>query len=148
MSCFGRRRSRRWPNSAPFGMPTASVRTGSLRVRFGEVEQRGIALTTKGRDLYDQMVAETDIRRTEAPPGTTRVDVARTVWNEKLPNTERELALQGLGVLHLPHRRRTRSSREDAPTVPPHHRRSPRFPNPSCTRTSCHVRPRASFSPT
>jgi uncharacterized glyoxalase superfamily metalloenzyme YdcJ len=73
------------------------VRTGSLRVRFGEVEQRGIALTTKGRDLYDQMVAETDIRRTEAPPGTTRVDVARTVWNERLPNSERELALQGLG---------------------------------------------------
>jgi uncharacterized glyoxalase superfamily metalloenzyme YdcJ len=73
------------------------VRTGSLRVRFGEVEQRGIALTTKGRDLYDQMVAETDIRRAEAPPGTTRVDVARTVWNERLPNSERELALQGLG---------------------------------------------------
>ncbi len=72
------------------------VRTGSLRVRFGEVEQRGIALTTKGRDLYDRMVAEVDIRRADAPPGTTRVDVAKSVWNERLPDSERELALQGL----------------------------------------------------
>ena len=36
------------------------VRPGSLRVRFGEVEQRGIALTARGRDLYDRMVAEVD----------------------------------------------------------------------------------------
>ncbi len=74
-----------------------SVRTGSLRVRFGEVEQRGIALTTKGRDLYDRLVAEVDRRLAEAPVGTTRVDVAGDVWREGLPRTERELAAQGLG---------------------------------------------------
>lgn len=72
------------------------VRTGSLRVRFGEVEQRGIALTAKGRDLYDRLVAEVDSRRAGAPAGTTRVEVAGAVWKESLPATERELALQDL----------------------------------------------------
>ena len=73
-----------------------SVRPGSLRVRFGEVEQRGVALTARGRDLYDRMIAEIDVRLAAAPAGTTRVDVAREVWRENLPSTERELAVQGL----------------------------------------------------
>lgn len=72
-----------------------SVREGTLRVRFGEVEQRGIALTTKGRDLYDRLVAEVDRRRAEQP-GRTRVEVALDVWRESLPHTELELAAQGL----------------------------------------------------
>lgn len=80
-----------------FRYADGSVRSGSLRVRFGEVEQRGIALTSKGRDLYDRMVAEVDARLATAPAGsTTRVDVARQVWGEQLPDTELELALQGL----------------------------------------------------
>jgi uncharacterized glyoxalase superfamily metalloenzyme YdcJ len=74
----------------------ASVHPGSLRVRFGEVEQRGVALTERGRDLYDRMVAETDVRLAAAPAGTTRVEVARDVWRESMPRTERELAVRGL----------------------------------------------------
>lgn len=74
-----------------------SIKPGSLRVRFGEVEQRGIALTPKGRDFYDQLVAEVDQRLADAPTGTTRVDMAREVWREKMPKTESELAIQGLG---------------------------------------------------
>jgi len=80
-----------------FRHPNGSVTSGSLRVRFGEVEQRGIALTTRGRDLYDQLVAEVDRRLAEAPAGTTRVDIARDVWTERLPRTERELAIEALG---------------------------------------------------
>ena len=72
------------------------VRTGSLRVRFGEVEQRGIALTVAGRDLYDHMVARVDDILATSPAGTTRVEVAARVWAEELPDTETELALQGL----------------------------------------------------
>lgn len=72
-----------------------SVKPGNLRVRFGEVEARGIALTPAGRDLYDRMVAETD-RRLAEQPGAKRTDVARTVWEENLPRTEKELAEQGL----------------------------------------------------
>ncbi len=36
-----------------FREPDGSVRAGSLRVRFGEVEARGVALTPSGRDRYD-----------------------------------------------------------------------------------------------
>ncbi|GGJ40458.1 2-oxoadipate dioxygenase/decarboxylase [Paenarthrobacter histidinolovorans] len=74
-----------------------TIRPGSLRVRFGEVEQRGIALTEKGRDLYDRMVAEVDAWLAASPVGTTRTEVARQVWSKYLPVTEVELALQGLG---------------------------------------------------
>lgn len=72
------------------------VRTGSLRVRFGEVEQRGIALTEKGRDLYDRMVATVDTILASSGPGTTRVQVAEKVWQDQLPETETELVVQGL----------------------------------------------------
>jgi uncharacterized glyoxalase superfamily metalloenzyme YdcJ len=36
-----------------FREPDGSIVEGSLQVRFGEVEQRGVALTPTGRDLYD-----------------------------------------------------------------------------------------------
>jgi uncharacterized glyoxalase superfamily metalloenzyme YdcJ len=72
------------------------VRPGSLRVRFGEVEQRGIALIGHGRDIYDRMVAEVDNWLAVSPAGTTRVEIAGQVWRKNLPDTEQELALQGL----------------------------------------------------
>ena len=78
-----------------------SVTTGELRVRFGEVEQRGIALTTAGRDLYDTMTVEVDRRLADAPAGRTRVDVAADVWREHLPRTETDLALAGLGFFRF-----------------------------------------------
>lgn len=84
-----------------------SVVTGSLRVRFGEVEQRGIALTAAGRDLYDGLTAEVDARRAglvdghDADSARTRVDVARDVWRERLPRTEAELVLAGLACGEL-----------------------------------------------
>ncbi|AQA06205.1 DUF1338 domain-containing protein [Mycobacterium sp. MS1601] len=73
----------------------ATVRTDSLRVRFGEVEARGVALTPAGRDLYDVMVAKTDARLAEEP-GAVRQDIAREVWREFLPTTELELAVADL----------------------------------------------------
>lgn len=74
-----------------------SIQRGSLRVRFGEVEQRGIALTRVGRELYDRLVVEVDARLRRAGDGATRQELAREVWRESLPRTERELVLQGLG---------------------------------------------------
>lgn len=79
-----------------FRFEDGTVGPGELRVRFGEVEQRGIALTPAGRDLYDQMVAETDRRLAAGEGNGVRVDVARQVWEENLPRTERELALKKL----------------------------------------------------
>lgn len=71
------------------------VRKGSLRVRFGEVEQRGIALTPTGRDLYDRLVADVD-RRMADDRTLTRGEVAQTVWQEQMPPTEAHLARDDL----------------------------------------------------
>lgn len=78
-----------------FRYPDGSVRKGELRVRFGEVEARGIALTPAGRDLYDRMVLAVDERLKEDPV-LDRQSAARAVWEEKLPRTETELAARGL----------------------------------------------------
>ncbi|MGI3779955.1 MAG: 2-oxoadipate dioxygenase/decarboxylase [Janthinobacterium lividum] len=75
--------------------------SGELRVRFGEVEQRGIALTAAGRDLYDDLTIEVDRRLADAPEGTTRVAVAAEVWRENLPRTETGLAVTGLGFFRF-----------------------------------------------
>ena len=37
-----------------FRDPDGTVAEGTLRVRFGEVEQRGVALTPRGREVYDR----------------------------------------------------------------------------------------------
>ena len=71
------------------------VAPGSLRVRFGEVEQRGIALTPAGRELYDAMVARVD-DALAGGDGRTRAEVAGEVWREHLPATEAGLAEAGL----------------------------------------------------
>ncbi|MFC0359193.1 VOC family protein [Kytococcus schroeteri] len=90
-----------------------TVGPGTLRVRFGEVEQRGVALTQAGRDLYDRMLAEAD--ELLATEGGERPDVLRRVWATHLPNTEMGLAEAELafftyalaeGVAELPQGRR------------------------------------------
>jgi uncharacterized glyoxalase superfamily metalloenzyme YdcJ len=77
-----------------FEFEDGTVGPGELRVRFGEVEQRGIALTPKGRELYDEMLVETDRRL--ASDGGSRDEVARQVWTEYLPDSERGLAERDL----------------------------------------------------
>mgnify|MGYP001242958276 CR=1 FL=1 len=74
----------------PMREPDGTVVDGSLRVRFGEVEARGIALTPAGRSLYDDMLAEVDRILAEAPD-RSRQQVAREVWERRLPDTERGL---------------------------------------------------------
>lgn len=83
-----------------FRFPDGSTGPGSLRVRFGEVEQRGIALTPQGRALYDSLLSEVDqIMQTDST--RSRVEVARQVWSEHLPRTEIELCLSGLGYFNF-----------------------------------------------
>ncbi|MFD2792624.1 2-oxoadipate dioxygenase/decarboxylase family protein [Promicromonospora vindobonensis] len=75
----------------------------SLRVRFGEVEARGIALTREGRAAYDAAVVQIDEAAAAArveDPGFTeaqRQELARDVWQQTFPTTETALADQGLG---------------------------------------------------
>ncbi|MGH3587814.1 MAG: 2-oxoadipate dioxygenase/decarboxylase [Pseudonocardia sp.] len=99
---------------------------GDLRVRFGEVEARGIALTPAGRDLYDSLTRAVDEELT-ARPDLTRQAVAERRWQERMPRTERELHAAGLGhfTYHLAAERppgappRTMSALVDAGWVEP-----------------------------
>jgi uncharacterized glyoxalase superfamily metalloenzyme YdcJ len=54
---------------------------GTLRVRFGEVESRGVALTPEGRRHYDIAMGQAD-------PGA--------VWSTYFPDTDEALAASGL----------------------------------------------------
>lgn len=65
-----------------FRMPDGDVVQDSLRVRFGEVEARGIALTREGRARYDEAIVR----------GATP-----EVWRETFPDTEAGLIEAGLG---------------------------------------------------
>jgi uncharacterized glyoxalase superfamily metalloenzyme YdcJ len=62
-----------------------TVVEGSLRVRFGEVEARGVALTPKGRDRYDAAMARLPGHHDPAD-----------VWSQYFPATDDEMATQGL----------------------------------------------------
>ncbi|MGC9541206.1 2-oxoadipate dioxygenase/decarboxylase [Streptomyces sp. UG1] len=75
--------------------PDGSVISGALRVRFGEVEARGIALTREGRARYDELLGHIDEQASRSP-AEARGDIARTVWERHMPGTERELAAEGL----------------------------------------------------
>jgi uncharacterized glyoxalase superfamily metalloenzyme YdcJ len=62
-----------------------TVVEGSLRVRFGEVEARGVALRPKGRDRYDAAMAR-----------LSGNDDPADVWSQYFPATDDEMATQGL----------------------------------------------------
>ncbi|MFD7664323.1 2-oxoadipate dioxygenase/decarboxylase family protein [Streptomyces sp. NPDC059788] len=82
-----------------FREPDGTVTTGALRVRFGEVEARGIALSRAGRARYDALTTETDRRLAEQGTGgpADRQDVARALWEDGFPRSEHRLAAEGLG---------------------------------------------------
>jgi uncharacterized glyoxalase superfamily metalloenzyme YdcJ len=58
-----------------------TVSDGTLRVRFGEVESRGVALTPEGRRRYDEAIATAD---------------PAAVWHEYFPATDEEMASSGM----------------------------------------------------
>lgn len=69
---------------------------GSLRVRFGEVEARGIALTPAGRDVYDRSVAAATDSLAEAASPADRAAALVAQWQEAFPRTEAGLREQEL----------------------------------------------------
>ena len=58
-----------------------TVSEGTLRVRFGEVEARGVALTPDGRARYDRAMSTPD---------------PAAVWSDYFPSTDADLAASGL----------------------------------------------------
>jgi uncharacterized glyoxalase superfamily metalloenzyme YdcJ len=77
------------------GPDDGSVESGALRVRFGEVEARGIALTREGRALYDDLLGRID-EQASANPTAARDDIGRALWERHMPGTEADLAAKGL----------------------------------------------------
>lgn len=67
---------------------------GTHTARFGEIEQRGAAVTRKGRDLYDQLLSWA-IRNTANVSGVPLSDVLFNAFR-RYPDTWEELRLQGL----------------------------------------------------
>ncbi|WP_280568041.1 VOC family protein [Chromohalobacter sp. 296-RDG] len=72
----------------------AGERQGTHTARFGEIEQRGVALTAKGRALYDRLLAESRQRTA----GLTNEEHQRVLAEafDDFPDTETELRRQGL----------------------------------------------------
>jgi uncharacterized glyoxalase superfamily metalloenzyme YdcJ len=77
-----------------FTEPDGTVVQGTTRVRFGEVEQRGIALTPRGRRHYDALMAATD---EACATGVAWQEAGRAVWEASdFPTDEDGLRRGGL----------------------------------------------------
>ncbi|MGW0204118.1 VOC family protein, partial [Nonomuraea sp. NPDC003201] len=64
-----------------------------LRVRFGEVEARGIAVTPAGRALYDELSAELDAALAgQRVTAEERNAAGAKLWADRVPRGEAELA--------------------------------------------------------
>ncbi|WP_280540850.1 VOC family protein [Chromohalobacter sp. 11-W] len=82
-------------------------RQGTHTARFGEIEQRGVALTAKGRALYDRLLAESR-QRTAGLTNAEHQRVLAEVFAD-FPDTEAELRHQGLAFFEY---RLTEAGRE------------------------------------
>jgi uncharacterized glyoxalase superfamily metalloenzyme YdcJ len=67
--------------SRRFRAHDGTITEGTLRVRFGEVESRGVALTPAGRERYDAAIGSPD---------------PAAVWSRYFPGTDAEMAARGL----------------------------------------------------
>src|SRR4029453_276464 len=76
------------------------ITSGDLRVRFGEVEARGIAVTPAGRALYDELPIETEQAIRAASSGRLtmqeRDSIAAGIWHNRVPGSEKDLAAYDL----------------------------------------------------
>lgn len=85
--------------SVSFTDATGEWKAGTHTARFGEIEQRGIALTPKGRGLYDALLDKTRERIRPAPDGSNAAEYVRILGEvfEEFPDTWAEIREQGLG---------------------------------------------------
>lgn len=72
---------------------------GSHTARFGEIEQRGIALTPKGRALYDKLLNDTRAIIRPAPDGSNASQYVKALGDTftAFPDNWADLRAQGLG---------------------------------------------------
>ncbi|WP_421915100.1 2-oxoadipate dioxygenase/decarboxylase HglS [Mesorhizobium sp.] len=85
--------------SVSFPDADGSFHVGSHTARFGEIEQRGIALTPKGRSLYDSLLNEARAHVRPAPDGSN-ADEYRAALEDAFkgfPDDWDEIRRRGLG---------------------------------------------------
>ena len=88
-----------------FREPDGTIADGALSVRFGEVEQRGIALSPAGRDRYDRVVVEIDQQAAGLTP-SARDAIKAEVWQANWPTDEADLLASGEGFFEFTAARR------------------------------------------
>lgn len=73
--------------------------SGSHTARFGEIEQRGVALTPKGRALYDELLTEARASCRPAPDGSNAADyrAALAAAFARFPDDWNAIRRAGLG---------------------------------------------------
>lgn len=78
------------------------VKDGKHTARFGEIEQRGIALTPKGRALYDRLLNETRAKCTPAPDGSNAQEYVETLQEtfSAFPDDWATIRKEELGYFH------------------------------------------------
>ena len=71
---------------------------GTHTARFGEIEERGVALTPKGRALYDRLLAETRAKIVPAPDGSNSAAYVEALSSAfaAFPDSWREMHDDGL----------------------------------------------------
>ena len=84
-------------------------KAGAHTARFGEVEERGVALTPKGRALYDRLLDTVRARVTPQPGGSNRSEYEQALRDEftAFPDDEATMRREGLAYF--------RYQRTDAP---------------------------------
>ncbi|MFK0691011.1 VOC family protein [Mesorhizobium sp. IMUNJ 23033] len=94
---------------------------GSHTARFGEIEQRGVALTPKGRTLYDKLLGETRALVTPAADGSNASEYVSTLTSvfKAFPDDWNEIRRAGLGYFSysLTEKGRTAGPRADLETA-------------------------------
>ncbi|MDN6297747.1 MAG: VOC family protein [Halomonas sp.] len=71
---------------------------GTHTARFGEIEQRGVALTPKGRALYDELLNEG--RKQAAGLDNEAYQAVMEKVFSSLPDSDEEMRLEGLAYFH------------------------------------------------
>ncbi|WP_422674189.1 2-oxoadipate dioxygenase/decarboxylase HglS [Billgrantia bachuensis] len=80
------------------GIRFAGKRQGTHTARFGEIEQRGMALTARGRELYDRLLGDAR-RRTAGLDNEAHQRVLEEVFAD-FPDDETVLRREGLAFFH------------------------------------------------
>ena len=88
-----------FPVGPPVNGCNSSVQRGVHRARFGEVEQRGVAVTFKGRELYNQLLEQAKTETATAKPGKSYYSILQQMF-EAFPDDWESLRKRNLAFFH------------------------------------------------